>query len=47
MAELNDLAEQKRRRNPGMTKAVAFSKVYTDPENASIVRRERAQNRPR
>ncbi len=45
--ELNALAEQERRRNPGMSKALAFSKVYTDPANAALAQRERRQNRPR
>jgi hypothetical protein len=30
-----------------MSKAAAFSKVYTDPANAALAMRERAQNRPR
>ncbi len=45
--ELNELAEQERRRNPGMSKAVAFTKVYTDPANAALAQRERRQNQPR
>ena len=45
--ELNELAAEERRRNPGMSKAVAFSKIYTDPANAKLAQRERRQNRPR
>jgi hypothetical protein len=45
--ELNTLAEQERHRNPGMSKAAAFAKIYTHPANASIAARERRQNRPR
>jgi hypothetical protein len=45
--ELEQLAAEERKRNPGMSKAVAFSKVYTDPANASLASRERKQNRPR
>jgi hypothetical protein len=47
LEELNELAEQTRQRNPGMSKAAAFSKVYCDPANARLAQRERAQNRPR
>jgi hypothetical protein len=47
LEELEELAEQERRRNPGMSKAVAFSKIYCDPANARLAQRERAQNRPR
>jgi hypothetical protein len=45
--ELNELAAEARRCNPRLTKAQAFTKVYTDPANASIAQRERAQHRPR
>lgn len=45
--ELNALAEQERKRNPGMTKAQSFAKVYTDPANSELARAERQQNRPR
>jgi hypothetical protein len=44
---LNELAAEARRCNPRLTKAQAFTKVYTDPANASIAQRERAQHRPR
>jgi hypothetical protein len=47
LEELNRLAEAERRRENGMTKAAAFAKVYTDPANAKLAQRERAQNRPR
>jgi hypothetical protein len=45
--ELNELAAEERRRNPKLTKAQAFAKAYTDPANAKLAQRERAQNRPR
>ena len=45
--ELNELAEQERRRNPKLTKAQAFTKIYTDPANAKLAQRERRQHRPR
>jgi hypothetical protein len=44
LEELNALAEQERRRTSGMSKAVAFSRIYTDPSNAALVRRERRQS---
>jgi hypothetical protein len=47
LEELDELAAEERRRNPGMSKAVAFSKVYTDPANARLAQRELMQNRPR
>ncbi len=47
LAKLEALAEAERRRNPGMTKAVAFSKVYCDPANARLAQAERRANRPR
>jgi hypothetical protein len=47
MEELERLAEQQRRRENGMSKAAAFTKVYTDPANAKLAQRERMQNRPR
>ena len=47
LAELNELAAEERRRNPKLTKQAAFTKVYTDPANASIAQRERRANRPR
>jgi hypothetical protein len=47
LAALEALAERERRRNPGMSKAIAFSKVYCDPNNTRLAQLERAQNRPR
>ena len=44
LAELEQLAEQERRRENGMSKAQAFTKIYTDPSNAALVRRERRQS---
>ena len=35
LEELNELAAEERRRNPKLTKQAAFTKVYTDPANAS------------
>jgi hypothetical protein len=47
LEELKELAAEERRRNPKLTKAQAFAKAYTDPANAKLAQRERAQNRPR
>jgi hypothetical protein len=47
LEELNRLAEAERRRENGMSKAAAFTKIYCDPANARLAQRERAQNRPR
>ena len=47
LEELEELARDERRRNPKLTKAQAFTKVFTDPANAKLAQRERAQNRPR
>lgn len=47
LEELERLAEQERRRENGMSKAQAFAKVYQDPANVDLVKRERRQNRPR
>lgn len=47
LEELNELAEQERRRDPKLSKAQAFTKIYADPENARLAQRERRQNRPR
>jgi hypothetical protein len=47
LAELEEQAREERRRNPKLSKAQAFTKIYTDPSNAALVRRERAANRPR
>jgi hypothetical protein len=47
LEELETLAREERRRNAGMSKAVAFAKIYTDPANARLAQRERMQHRPR
>ena len=39
-------AEELRKHEPKLTQAQAFAKVYEDPSNADIVKRERAENRP-
>jgi hypothetical protein len=44
LEELDALAEKERRRNPGMTKAAAFAKVYCDPQHAHLAKRERSQS---
>jgi hypothetical protein len=43
--ELERLARQARRRNPSLTKAAAFAKVYS--ENHELAAKERLQTRPR
>ena len=47
LAELETLAAEVRRRCPTLTKAQAFTKAYTDPANAKLAARERAQHRPK
>lgn len=47
LAQLNDLAEEQRRRAPWMTPAQAFAAVYAATENAQLAAKERLQNRPR
>jgi hypothetical protein len=47
LAELETLAAEVRRRCPQLSKAQAFTKVYTDPANAKLAQRERAANRPK
>lgn len=44
--ELKTKADELRKRDPGLTEAQAFAKVYADPANADLVKRERAENRP-
>ena len=44
LEELERLAEQERRRENGMSKAQAFTKVFTDPANAKLAQRERRQS---
>jgi hypothetical protein len=45
LAELNDLAEHERRRNPRLSRAQSFAKVYA--ANPELAAKERRQNRPR
>ena len=47
LEELEELAQQERRRCPQLSKQQAFTKVYTDPANAKLAQRERARYRPR
>jgi hypothetical protein len=42
--ELNALAEQERRKNPKLSKAQAFTRVFVDPSNAALAKRERMQS---
>jgi hypothetical protein len=44
--QLNELAKQYQKKNPGTDFSKAFAKVYEDPANAEIVKRERQANRP-
>lgn len=44
--ELVAKAEELRKKDPNLTKEQAFSKVYSDPANADLAKRERAENRP-
>jgi hypothetical protein len=44
--ELVVKAETLRKTETGLTQAQAFAKVYSDPANADIVKRERIENRP-
>jgi hypothetical protein len=46
LAQLQQLAEEQRRRSPELTIAQAFARVYAAPENATLVAAERMQNRP-
>jgi hypothetical protein len=47
LAQLQKLADEQRQRAPEFTKEQAFAKVYSDPDNAALVAKERRQNRPR
>jgi hypothetical protein len=47
LAALQRLAVETRKADPKLTREQAFSKVYTDPANARLAARERAENRPR
>lgn len=44
--ELVAKAEELRKTDPKLTQAAAFTKVYEDPANIAIVKRERGENRP-
>jgi hypothetical protein len=41
--ELERLAEAERRKNPKLSKAQSFTKVFTDPANSRLAQRERRQ----
>jgi hypothetical protein len=47
LAQLQALAEEQVRRNPTLTVAQAFARVYSDTANAQLAAAERSQNRPR
>lgn len=44
--ELSAKAEELRKKETGLTKDQAFAKVYSDPANVELAKRERAENRP-
>jgi hypothetical protein len=44
--QLNELVAAMRAAHPTLSEAQAFAQVYTDPANAELVQRERAENRP-
>jgi hypothetical protein len=44
--ELTTKAAELRRRDPSLSKEQSFTKVYEDPENADLARRERLESRP-
>jgi hypothetical protein len=44
--ELLSKAAELKKREPGLTPAQAFARVYSAPENVEIAKRERAENRP-
>jgi hypothetical protein len=46
LAQLNELTRRMRAAQPGLSEAEAFTRVYTDPNNAELAKRERMQNRP-
>jgi hypothetical protein len=46
LEQLKALADEQRRNHPTLSEAGAFAAVYQDPDNADLVARERAQNRP-
>jgi hypothetical protein len=39
-------ADELRKREPGLSREMAFSKVFVDPANIELARRERSENRP-
>ena len=41
IVELRGLADELRKRDPGLTPSQAFAKVYTDPANAKLALAER------
>ncbi|WP_407146257.1 hypothetical protein [Bradyrhizobium sp. ORS 86] len=45
-AQLVAKAEELRKKDPNLTKEQAFAKVYQDPANADLAKRERGENRP-
>lgn len=46
LGELNQKAAELRKADPKLSADAAFAKVYTDPANAKLAARERAENRP-
>jgi hypothetical protein len=44
--QINELVAVQRRANPTLSEAQAFERVYSDPKNAALAARERAENRP-
>ena len=44
--ELMRKAEALRKREPSLSREMAFAKAYSSPENVELVKRERAENRP-
>jgi outer membrane protein TolC len=47
LAALNKLADRLHETEATLTKEQCFAKVYSDPRNRELVRKERAENRPR
>jgi hypothetical protein len=44
--QINELVAVQRAAHPELKEAGAFARVYTDPKNADLAARERAENRP-
>jgi hypothetical protein len=44
--ELQSLVDAQRAQNPALSESAAWLSVYTDPKNADLAARERAENRP-